>query len=80
MFNLKSCQCSCISISRNHQEQKLVENASRLPAEINDIIKEDISTNNDENTLSENNHILKINDQSNLNRKKRQFIKRWQHR
>lgn len=80
MFNLKSCQCSRISISRNHQEQKLVETASRLPAEINDIIKEDISTNNNENTLSENNHILKINNQSNLNRKKRQFIKRWQHR
>ena len=69
LFNLNSCQCSCNSVNGNHQEQKLAENAKRLPAFTNDSIKADILTNNNEEALTENNHILENNNKSNLNRR-----------
>ena len=54
LFNLNSCQCSCNSNNRNHQEQKLADSVKGLPILTNDIIKADISTNNNEDILTEN--------------------------
>ena len=69
LLNLNSCRCSCNSTKRNHQEQKLSENVKGLPPSTNDIIKAYISTNNNEDTLTENNHIqIQNNSKSSLNR------------
>ena len=57
------------SINRSHQEQKLAENVKGLSTSTNDIIKADISTNNNENAITENNHILENNNKFNLNRR-----------
>ena len=64
--NLKSCQYSCNYANRNHQEQKLAENVHELPTPTDDIIKEDISTKNNENNLTEKNHTVENNKQSKL--------------
>ena len=69
MFNLDSCQCSCNSAKGNHQEQKLAENVMGLPTSTNDKIKAGIMTKNNEEALTENNHILDNNNKSNLNRR-----------
>ena len=65
--------------NRNHQEQKLAENVKGLPTSTNDIIKVVILTNSNKDALKENHHVLENNNKSNLNRR-RQIIKKWQHR
>ena len=69
LFNLNSCQCSCNSVNKNHQKQKLAENVKGLPTSTNNIIKIDISTNNNEDALTESNHILENSNKSNLNKR-----------
>ena len=76
LFNLNSCQCSFNSASRNHQEKKLAGNVIGLPTSTNDITKPYISTNNNEDILTENNHIqIQRNNKSNLNRRDKIFKK-----
>ena len=69
LFDLNSCQCPRNSANRNHQEQKLAENVKGIPTSTNGIIKTDIMTNNNEDSLTENNHILENKNKSNLNRR-----------
>ena len=58
------------SANRNHQEQKLAENVKGLSTSTNDIIKVDISINNNEDGLTENNLIqIQNNNKSNSNRR-----------
>ena len=74
LFNLNSCQCSCNSTNRNHQEQKLADSVKGPPILTNDIVKADISTNNKEDILTENNHTqIQNNNKSNLNRQDKLF-------
>ena len=69
LFNLNSCQRSCNSTKRNHQEQKSAENVKGLPTSTTDI-KACVSTNNNEDALTENNHIqIQNNSKSDLNRR-----------
>ena len=51
------------------KENILVENIKGLPTKTNDIIKKDISTKNNENSLTENDHILENKNQFNLNKR-----------
>ena len=61
------------TINRNHQlkpsRTKISRENKRPLTRTNDIIKADISTNNKEDALTENNHILENNNKTNLNRR-----------
>ena len=59
------------SANTPYQEQKLTENVRGLPTTTNCIIKVDILANNNEEALTENNHILENSNKSNLNRREK---------